>query len=101
MQYASNARAPCQWLMPCKLTDKHTIMSLLLQLTVLHHAAVACRVRSLLEGPTFVLMRNRTHRFSSGQNTFLYWRFTPCSFLILLCEKVTAQTDSHLRHSSL
>ncbi len=55
---------------------------------------------SLPEGPTFVLMRNRTHRFSSGQNTFLYWRFTPCSFLILLCEKVTAQTVSILPHSS-
>ena len=78
------------------LTHEHDIRSPLHQ-TVLHHA---CSVGSLPEGPTFVLMRSRTHRFSSGQNTFLYWRFTPCSFLILLCEKVTAQTVSILPRSS-
>jgi hypothetical protein len=43
-----------------------------------------------------VLMRMRTHRFSSGQNNLLYWRFAPWSFLFLLCEKVTAiQTVEH------
>ena len=50
---------------------------------------------------TLVLTRKRIHRFSSGQKIFLYWRFTPCSFLFLLCEKVTAQRQGEVsnRHS--
>ena len=38
-----------------------------------------------------MLTRNLTHRFSCGQKILLYWRFTPCNFLFLLCEKVTAR----------
>lgn len=93
------ARALRWWPRPWRLTLEHDTGSLLHE-TVLQHVAFASIVRSLKEGCTLVLMRNRTHRFSSGQNTFLYWRLTPCSFLILLCEKVTAQTDSRLSQPS-
>ena len=71
MQYASNAQELCRRLRPWMLTHEHDAR-ILLQETGHQHAAVACGVRSLPEGPTFVLMRNRTQRFSSGQNTFLY-----------------------------